>query len=252
LHSTPPRTTQEKIIMSVEHRGNGHDFGTAFGTPGSTEEPRTQPGLAEQSPRGYGGINGFASGPTAFPATRYPSDAYSPPASAAAPGPSAFGPPGSGYGDPRFSPPNGGHPGGPSPTTGGFGPPTGAFNLPTGGFQAPGRNFNPPAGFGGAASRYDAGGLEVPTSGDRPNAFAVLSLVFAFLSPVAGLVLGIIAKNQIARSRERGGGMALAGIIVGAVFTVFMIVAIVFMIIAYHDILTALSSVPAIPGPPAH
>jgi Domain of unknown function (DUF4190) len=234
--------------MSVEQRNNGHDFRA----PGSIKEPPTQPGFTEQSPRGFGGINSFASGPAA---TRYPSNTYGPSTTAAAPGSSAFGPPGYGSGNPRFAPPNPSRPAGPSPATGGFPVPgREPNNPPTGSFARPGQEFNPPPsgfaippGFGDPEPRYPAGNFDSRNGGDRPNTFAILSLVFAFVSPLAGLVLGIIAKMQIARSGERGGGMALAGIIVGALLSVCMIAVMIFMIVAYHDMTAALSAVPAAP-----
>jgi hypothetical protein len=54
----------------------------------------------------------------------------------------------------------------------------------------------------------------------RPtNTLAVLSLVLAFVCAPAGIVLGILARRQIRRSGEEGSGLALAGIIVGSLWT---------------------------------
>ncbi|MFP5290988.1 MAG: DUF4190 domain-containing protein [Actinomycetes bacterium] len=59
---------------------------------------------------------------------------------------------------------------------------------------------------------------------DRPtNLMAILSLVAAFVAPPAGLVLGILAQRQIARTGEEGAGLAKAGAIVGGVFTALIV-----------------------------
>jgi len=64
--------------------------------------------------------------------------------------------------------------------------------------------------------------------GPRPtNVLAILSLVFAFVFAPAGLVLGVLARKQIRRTGEDGDGMALAGIIVGAITTVLFVLVIV-------------------------
>jgi hypothetical protein len=64
--------------------------------------------------------------------------------------------------------------------------------------------------------------------GPRPtNVLAILSLVFAFVFAPAGLVLGILARKQIRQTGEQGDGLALAGIIVGAIATVLFVLVIV-------------------------
>ena len=118
----------------------------------------------------------------------------------------------------------GGHRHPPRRPLGGFDPSTGAFRT------APGvPNATPHPGDTGPAFSID----EFSSYPDRPNTFAVLSLVFAFIVPIAGVVLGLIAKNQLASSDQRGDGMALAGIIVGAVFSLFMITIVIFTAISY-------------------
>jgi hypothetical protein len=57
----------------------------------------------------------------------------------------------------------------------------------------------------------------------RPtNTLAILALVMAFAFPPAGLVLGIIARKQIRETGEEGDGLALAGIIIGAIALAFI------------------------------
>lgn len=53
----------------------------------------------------------------------------------------------------------------------------------------------------------------------RTNTMAILALVFAFLFPLLGAIFGHVALGQIKRSGEEGKGLALAGVIVGWVFT---------------------------------
>ncbi len=65
------------------------------------------------------------------------------------------------------------------------------------------------------------------TTGPRPytpparptNIMAIISLVAAFVAPVAGLVLGIVAQRQIAQTGEDGASLARAGAIIGGVLT---------------------------------
>jgi len=58
--------------------------------------------------------------------------------------------------------------------------------------------------------------------GAQTSTAAILGLVFAFLIPLVGLILGIVAKNDIRNSRgtKEGDGLATAAIIVSIVFMV--------------------------------
>ena len=117
-----------------------------------------------------------------------------------APGPAAgqpgYGPPG--YGQPGYGPP--GYPPG-------YGPP---------GYGQPG--FGP---------------MAYPPPYARPtNTMAILALVLAFVFAPAGLVLGIIARKQIRETGEQGDGLALAGIIVGAIACALWVLVIIFWIVA--------------------
>jgi hypothetical protein len=134
--------------------------------------------------------------------------------------PSGFGPAPAGFG----------------PTPAGFGPPPAGFPGPSG-FGHPG-----PRGFleGGPPGFRDTTGAR-----HRPNTLAILALVFAFCSPLAGLVLGLVAKRQIAESGERGDGMALAGIVVGALFTLCTAVWLVVMIVSWIQLSQVVAGTPA-------
>jgi hypothetical protein len=100
----------------------------------------------------------------------------------------------------------------------GYGPPPG---YPTPGYPAPG--FGPPG--------YP------PAAWGRPtNTLAILALVLAFVFAPAGLIVGILARKQIRQTGEDGDGLALAGIIVGGIFTAMFVLFIAFWIVAFASI----------------
>ena len=92
----------------------------------------------------------------------------------------------------------------PPPPPGNYPPP------PPGAFPPPGGGFPPPSG--------------------KTNTLATISLVAACvglccgIGSIVGIVLGIMARNQIKQTGEGGDGLALAGIIVGAVTLVLNII----------------------------
>lgn len=62
----------------------------------------------------------------------------------------------------------------------------------------------------------------------RPwNALAIVAFVVAFVAPPGGIVCGHIARRQIRTSGEQGDGLALAGLILGYVFTAAIVLFIV-------------------------
>lgn len=54
----------------------------------------------------------------------------------------------------------------------------------------------------------------------QTNTLAIVALVLGFVVPIGGVVVGIIAMNQIKRTHEAGRGLAVGGIWVGAALTV--------------------------------
>jgi hypothetical protein len=99
----------------------------------------------------------------------------------------------------------------------GYGPAT--YGPPPG---AGPHGYGPPPGW---PPGYPPMGYPRPT-----NTVAILALVFAFVFAPAGLVMGILARRQIQRTGEEGSGLALAGIIVGSIFTAVYVLVIVFWI----------------------
>jgi hypothetical protein len=82
-----------------------------------------------------------------------------------------------------------------------------------------------------------------PTSmyvyGPRTNSSAVAALVFGiiswFLCPFVGgvlaIILGHIARGQIRRSGEGGGGMATAGLVLGYIHVVAIVLIVIFWVV---------------------
>ena len=68
---------------------------------------------------------------------------------------------------------------------------------------------------------------------------AILALVLAFVFAPAGVVLGVMARKQIRQTGEQGDGLALAGIIVGAIACAFWILAIVLWIAVFASLSNA-------------
>ena len=96
------------------------------------------------------------------------------------------------------------------------GPAQGSWNP--GGYQQPQpyqQPYQPPGAWQGAPP---------PAAGQTTNTLAILALVFAFVFPPAGLVLGFLARQQIQQRNEGGEGLAMAGLIIGALGTVGYVV----------------------------
>ncbi|QIK64259.1 DUF4190 domain-containing protein [Leucobacter viscericola] len=74
------------------------------------------------------------------------------------------------------------------------------------------------------------------TTLDKTNTFALVSIILAFISPIAAIVFGHLSLSQIKRTGDAGRGMALTGLIIGYVYAV----SIVFFIIAYVGLIVAL------------
>jgi|HigsolmetaAR206D_1030411.scaffolds.fasta_scaffold03125_8 hypothetical protein len=79
-----------------------------------------------------------------------------------------------------------------------------------GGHGPPGTPYPPPPGPYGEPRGY--------------NVLAILSLVFAFVFAPAGIVLGHLARRQIARSGEQGDQLALWGLVLSYVFTALYVI----------------------------
>ncbi|MGI9162725.1 MAG: DUF4190 domain-containing protein [Mycobacterium sp.] len=135
----------------------------------------------------------------------------------------------------------------PPPAYGGYEPPS-AF-PPSGqpGFAPPGyppaQGYPPPAGYVPTYApppEYGPpypGGYGTPTAPpDRTNSLAAFSLVASAvgllcgIGSIIGIVLGVIALNQIKRTGQQGRGLAVTGIVVGVVSMAISIVAFTFFL----------------------
>lgn len=67
------------------------------------------------------------------------------------------------------------------------------------------------------------------------NGLAIASLVCAFVFTPLGLVFGLIAKSQIKRTGESGGGLATAGIVISIIFMALAIAFWVFLAVAINN-----------------
>lgn len=69
----------------------------------------------------------------------------------------------------------------------------------------------------------------------KTNGMAIASLILSIIGiSIVGVILGIVALNQIKKTGEEGRGLALAGIIVGAIGFVltFIWIAVIFLAVA--------------------
>jgi hypothetical protein len=83
-----------------------------------------------------------------------------------------------------------------------------------------------------AQPTYPAYGQPTPGYYAPPtNTLAIIALILGFVFAPAGIVCGHIALGQIKRTGEGGRGLALAGLILGYVFTAIFVLYIIGVII---------------------
>lgn len=131
-------------------------------------------------------------------------------------------------------------------------PPSGPGQY--GGWNPPqqGTGWPPPAGIGGypeggPAAGYPqpqyGGGYPAPGSGYPPpgyppprtgtNGFAIAALIFGIIGgALLGIVFGFVALSQIKRNGQNGRGLAIAGIVLSAMWTIIIVLAIVLAVTA--------------------
>lgn len=81
-----------------------------------------------------------------------------------------------------------------------------------------------------AQTNYPAAPSTSATTLDKTNTFALLSIILAFLSPIAGIVFGHLGLSQIKRNGDAGRGIALTGLIISYAYFVFLAIFIVLYI----------------------
>lgn len=91
----------------------------------------------------------------------------------------------------------------------------------------------------------------------RTNSLAVASLVFGIaawvICPLLGAILAIIfghiARGQIRTSGEQGGGLALAGLILGYAHIALSVIGVILAIVVFGGLAAFLSIVSTLPTP---
>lgn len=61
------------------------------------------------------------------------------------------------------------------------------------------------------------------TSPKQTSTIAIVAIILAIVVPIAGVVVGVIARRQVARTGEGGRGLSTAAIIVGVVLSILTI-----------------------------
>jgi hypothetical protein len=112
-------------------------------------------------------------------------------------------------------------------------PPPAAFAPPPGAYAPPGTQ--PALGSYG----YAAPPAQAPTG---TNGFAIASFVLSFffcfyaVPSILAVIFGHVARGQIRRTGQQGGGLALAGLIIGYVGIALMALLLVLVIAAGDDV----------------
>lgn len=114
------------------------------------------------------------------------------------------------------------------------------INYPPPPYQPPGYGYGPPLYPGGYYPRPDYQGAYGPQAAAQSgtNGMAIASLISSFtgllccIGGIVGIVLGIIALDQIKRTRQDGYAIAVAGIVIGIAT---LIVALIVGIFAMHS-----------------
>jgi Domain of unknown function (DUF4190) len=120
-------------------------------------------------------------------------------------------------------------------------PPTGEYPPPNpAGYQAPYGSYPPPPQYVAPPASYGpyGGGYYAPVGTNGMAIGSLVSSIVGFLccqiGAVVGIILGIVALNQIKQTNQDGRGVAIAGIVIGglgiAVTVIFL-----FFYVAMHN-----------------
>lgn len=82
----------------------------------------------------------------------------------------------------------------------------------------------------------------------QTNSMAVVALVCAFVFAPLGIVFGHIALSQIRRDGEDGKGLAIAGLVIGYIFTGVFLLVIVFWLILFVVLANQIDKLPRTPN----
>ena len=117
--------------------------------------------------------------------------------------------------------------------------------------------MQPTAGIAQTHPQMPAAGQAVFVYGPKTNGSAVASLVFGilswFLCPLIGgllaIIFGHVARGQIRRSGESGGGLAIAGLILGYAHIAVSIVTVFILLVIFGSMAAAINAIGHLPSP---
>ncbi|MBT2268575.1 DUF4190 domain-containing protein [Rhodococcus erythropolis] len=201
--------------------GNNDDSSSDYqAKPGYGEFPSLPPegyGVSPSETQSSPEVPGYTTPNEQYPG--YPPPSYNPTGNMPEPG--GFGEPNPYLPPQTFSPPN---------------------QYPANQYQQPGQygqaQYGQPPNPYGQPNQF-AGGYAPPMRPVGTNGLAIASLVvslaggcFYSLGGIVGIILGIVALNQIKQTGQEGRGLAIAGIAVGATFLAIFAVILVVALIA--------------------
>lgn len=82
----------------------------------------------------------------------------------------------------------------------------------------------------------------------QTNSMAIVALIAALAFAPLGIVFGHIALSQIRRTDEEGKPLAIAGLVIGYVFTALLVVVIVFWLIMVLVLANTIDKLPSTPS----
>lgn len=82
----------------------------------------------------------------------------------------------------------------------------------------------------------------------RTNSMAIVALVCSLVLAPLGVVFGHIALSQIKRSGEDGRGLAIAGLVIGYVFTAVAVASFIFLVVVANAFRSAVEQTPHYDG----
>src|SRR3954469_13124550 len=100
--------------------------------------------------------------------------------------------------------------------------------------------YSPPPG--PYAGHYGYPGYPGYPPPQSTNAMAIVSLVCAFLFAPLGILFGHMSLSQIKKSGEEGRGLAIAGLVISYLITVFTIVVVVLSVLLVFRVARDLES----------
>lgn len=80
------------------------------------------------------------------------------------------------------------------------------------------------------------------TTLDKTNTFALVSIILAFLAPIAAIIFGHMSLSQIKRTGDAGRGMALTGLILGYIYAVSILLFVVLYVGFFFVMIGSLAS----------